>query len=160
MKEKLTIIKTNTTSSPPIFFTCSPMKGNCRWQKYLQLQIQKKGEKALKMSYIILILDESLKNWIIRKMIPLQKLSHYFLLWGFFNLLFFFKGSLSMNTIQDSVNGWYDPVKQVPGSQHLSYHTKLPADMNKNLTVRICHMLTFRDCFWSILGMVSEKQNT
>lgn len=62
-----------------------------------------------------------------------------------------------MNTIQDSVNDQYDLQAN---SQHPSHHTKLPPDMNKNLTVRICHMLTFGDRFWSILGMVSEKQNT
>lgn len=63
-----------------------------------------------------------------------------------------------MDTILYSVR--YEPVKQGSGSQHPSYLTKLAADMNKNLTVRICHMLTFRDCLWSILRMVSEKQNT
>lgn len=65
-----------------------------------------------------------------------------------------------MNTIQDSISDQYEPVKQSPSSQHPLYLTKFAADMNKNLTVRVCHVLTFRDCLWSILRMVSEKQNT
>lgn len=65
-----------------------------------------------------------------------------------------------MNIIQDSVSDQHEPVKKGPGSQHPSYLTKLAVHINENLTVRICHMLTFRDCLWSILRMVSEKQNT